>query len=262
MCDIVLKNYQESIIMRKIFTSKADDILHLSGDEHKHLSIVLRAKLNDSVVVCTGDGYDYHYTIKSFTKTETVLELQEKKINTSEPKVELTLFSAILKGDKNDYVARTCTELGVSKIYPLVTKFIQVKKDSYNNTRIKKIVNEACKQCGRGRLPFIGESVSISDLASMISDYDIVVFPYEKATQSDINTVLKKEFANIKKNKDNSQIKVAVVIGSEGGFDTEEAELLISSGAECVTLGSRILRGDTACTTVCGLVMYEIGEML
>lgn len=249
--------------MRKIFTDKIEDCLVLSGEEHKHLSIVLRAKMGDTVIVCCGDGYDYNYGIESFSKNETTLLLQDKTENFCDANIKLSLYTAILKGDKNEYVARTCTELGVTEICPLITKYIQVKSDSYKIERIKKIVLEASKQCGRGSLPIVNYPIDIAALPGKLCDYDLVIFPYEKAKDNDIKTVLASKINEFESRIDdkNDPLKVAIIIGSEGGFAEEEAELLCKANATCVTLGKRILRADTACTAVCAMVMCQLGEL-
>ncbi len=244
--------------MRKLFTEKADKILNLTGDGHKHLSLVLRARVGDEITVATGDGFDYLYTIDTITRTETVLKQTGRRENLSEPKTELTLFTAVLKGDKNESVVRACTELGVMRICPVVTEFTVAGGDSYRLERMRKIALEAAKQSGRGRVPEICAPVSFDEMVIGLSRYDRVIFPYERATETDMRQYLRRIFSG---DTHKILLKLAAIVGSEGGFSEREAAVLTESGIVPVTLGKRILRADTACITVCAAILYEAGEM-
>ncbi|MCL2062367.1 MAG: 16S rRNA (uracil(1498)-N(3))-methyltransferase [Firmicutes bacterium] len=242
--------------MRKIFVDKAEKTLVLSQEEHKHLSVVLRAKIGDELIVSAGDGFDYRYEIQQITKNQTTLNQIGKSLNKSEPNICITLYTAILKGDKNETVTRTCTELGVVHIIPFVSQFCAASASSYKLERNQKIAVEAAKQSGRGRVPRIDTPVPFSEVVSNLSGFDVVVFAYERAESACIKSFLREQFTS------KCPIKtVAVIVGSEGGFSEKEAELLYTAGVEPLTLGKRILRADTACAAVCAAVLYEAGEM-
>jgi len=244
--------------MRKLFVEKIAPFLKITQEEHKHLATVLRAKAGDSITVCCGDGYDYCYKIDSITKNETILAQQSKAKNISEPKIQLTLFSAICKSDKNETIARTCTELGVSFIQPFTSEFTQTKKESYKHERIQKIAHEAAKQSGRGKVPKIYEPIAFIDIIKQLQNqFDLVVFAFESAKENGIKSYLRNKFTNSKEIQ-----TVAAVIGSEGGFSKEEASALENIGAVPLSLGKRILRADTACTVVIAAILYEAGEMV
>lgn len=247
--------------MRKLFTEKADKIIKLAGDDHKHLSLVLRARAGDSVMVSTGDGYDYTYIVDAVSARETVLKQAGKRLNESEPaKISLTLFSAVLKGDKNDTAVRMCTELGVQKFCPIITEYSVAAQESYKAGRLRKIALEAAKQSGRGRVPEICEPVTFHEMLEKLYAYDLVLFLYERAEKPDVKTFLQEKLHNSTEHTRTVRT-VAAIVGGEGGFSEQEAGKLLDGGVTPVTLGKRILRADTACAAVCALIHYEAEEM-
>ena len=121
-------------------------------------------------------------------------------------------------------------------------------------TRWQKISEVAAKQCGRNIIPKIKPILNIKNICNLIKEYDIVLVAYENEKE---NTI-KNELQKIKKYYDDTSIKVAVVIGPEGGISEEELELLKVSGAKTITLGNRILRTETVALNVLSIIMYEL----
>jgi len=243
--------------MRKIFTNSALTHLKITGDDHKHVALVLRAKVGESLIVCTGDGYDYTYKIESISKNETALLQIDKTPNITEPTINITLFTAILKGDKNEDVVRGCTELGVKTFVPFTSEFVSAH--SYKQDRMQKIALEAAKQSGRGMVPSIKNTLDFNAMCGIVKDFDLILFFYEGEPATSIKSFLKDKF----KDSANKNIKnIAVIIGSEGGFSKKEVLALQDAGATPITMGKRILRSATAAVTACALVLYEAGQML
>jgi 16S rRNA (uracil1498-N3)-methyltransferase len=236
--------------MRKIFVSSIDgEQVSLTGDSHAHLAYALRSRVGDEVILCC-DKIDYLCRITAISKDETRLSVLSYSPNASEPSTQITLFFAILKSDKNDLVVQKCTELGVCEFVPFVSRNCERRADSLNTARLNKITEEAAKQCGRGFVPKVSEVADFSTVVRRLNDFDTIVFPYEKADKPDLKTFLS---GNVSK-------RVAVIVGSEGGFTDEEADMLCKAGATSLTLGSRIMRAETASIAVCSAVMYEFGE--
>lgn len=236
--------------MRKIFvTSIEGNNVILTGDNHAHLAYAMRSRVGDEVIVCC-DKIDYYCSITKISKNETVLHIDSYTAVTTEPDIEITLFPAILKGDKMEYVVQKTTELGVCKISLFVSKNCECRVQAVRIDRLKKIAEEASKQCGRGIIPTINEVCSFESVVDSLKNFDYVVFPYEHAQRPDL-----KEFLREQNGK-----KVAIVVGSEGGFTESEVEQMKNAGAKPVTLGSRIMRAETASVAVTSAVMYESGE--
>ena len=236
--------------MRKLFFDKInEDSVVITGDEHKHIAYSLRMRKGDALVICC-DGVDYSGKITEITKDKTFVEIVGKEKSSAEPYSEITLFFGAMKGDKNDYVVQKCVELGVKKFVPFTSDYCAVKSESIKCERLNRISLESAKQSGRGFVPTVEEVIKFNDLLDLLGEYDLVIFPYENEEDCDI-----REFVANKQHE-----RVAVIVGSEGGFSNREADELRRIAGGSVTLGSRILRADTASVAVVSALMYEWGE--
>lgn len=225
--------------------------LVLEGTEYNHLVNVMRIKPNEQVVICTGDGYDYVCEVAKISKKSAALAVVCKNKNMSELKTGLTLFQAIPKGDKMDSIVQKCTELGVKKIVPIITRYTTVALDTNKRERMKKIACESLKQCG-GAVPIvIGEVFGFSDACAHFSRYDRVIMPYER----ELAGTIKGAMSGFLRGQ-----TIALVIGSEGGFSEQEVLQAVGAGARLVTLGRRIFRADTAAICAAAAILYEAGE--
>jgi len=243
--------------MRRLFINNPQKSLVVDGDNHKHLSVVLRSRVGDSVLVCCGDGFDYNYTISSISKNSSVLELVDKVENLSEPAISVTLFHAVCKGEKNETIARMATELGLDCICPIITEFTIAKPDSYKVERLQRVALEAAKQSGRGKVPSVVAPIKFADMLTKLSNFDLTVFPYE----GECNVSLQQYLVGVFTERPHNIKTIAIIVGSEGGFSKTEAQALINANITPVTLGKRILRADTAAAMVCAIVMCAGGQM-
>ena len=124
-------------------------------------------------------------------------------------------------------------------------------------TRWQKIAESAAKQSGRNTIPEIKNIVNIEKINQLIKEYDSVIVAYENEKE---NTI-KHELLRLKeKVETNNKIKIAVVIGPEGGLEEKDVELLKQNGAKIVTLGNRILRTETVALNVLSVIMYELEQ--
>ena len=122
-------------------------------------------------------------------------------------------------------------------------------------TRWQKIAESAAKQSGRNTIPEVKDIVNIEKVNQLIKEYDSVIVAYENEKE---NTI-KHELLRLKeKIETNNKIKIAVVIGPEGGLEEKDVELLKQNGAKIVTLGNRILRTETVALNVLSVIMYEL----
>ena len=237
--------------IRRFFASPGDiagDKIFVSGEEFSHMK-VLRQKVGYKVVVCTGDGKDYEGTIIELKTDCAVVKVDDVKDNENDPTVEVTLFQALPKGDKTSLIVQKCTELGAVRIVPFLSEFTEEEK--FNRERMQRVAKEACKQCGRSLVCEVGELCGFSDMLDGLKDYDLVIMPYENAPSGRIGDVKGLRTAK----------KIAVIIGSEGGFSEREVSLAKERGAVIVSLGKRILRCETAGLVAIALIGYERGEL-
>jgi 16S rRNA (uracil1498-N3)-methyltransferase len=229
--------------------SIGDEII-VKNEELNHLKNVMRFSSGDSISIINGSKYLYLCKIKEINKNNAVLNVLEKNISNSNPITEITVYQALVKGEKLELITQKLTELGISKLVPFYTEFCQVKPNTTRIDRLNKINVEALKQSGRTQLLKITPILSFNEVLNELNKYDKVIFAYENAEKLLILEDLKD-----KKN-------IAIIIGSEGGFSKNEA-LLISSkkNVETVSLGKRILRAETSAIALSSLILFATGEL-
>lgn len=218
--------------------SKFQDSINLSPKNSHHFLKVLRIGEREKVEVCANNGI-FLAELQGVEENIVIL----KKISEVEPKneskIKVTLFQAILKGDKMDQALKQATEVGVAEIYPLILKRnvanIEQKSDK-KIQRWQKVVEAAAKQSKRDFIPKVNSPINLKNLIDNFKMKDLIV-PYESEEN--------KTLYDLK----NLSSDIALIIGSEGGFEESEIELLKANGANIITLGNRILRAETA--TVC-----------
>lgn len=237
----------------RFFTENiSEETAVLSAEDSKHVSQVLRMKPGDIAVICDGRGTDFLGRLES-SAGECVLRIIEKSANQAEPSVHLRLFQAMPKGDKMDFIVQKAVECGASEIIPFFSKRCVSRPDKKQlvkkTERWRRIAYEAAKQCGRGIIPAVGETVDISALPDMITAGNTGILFYECA-----DTPLREAVKRFSGNID-------IVIGSEGGFERGEAERLTEAGLAAVSLGKRILRCETAPIAAISILMNMTGNM-
>ncbi len=209
--------------------------------EYNHLALVLRCKVGELFTVCFNDGYDNTAQVTSVNKDTVFLDIIDTVKNKSESKFDVTLFVGVIKGDGMDLCVQKAVELGVNHIVPFVSKYTIASCETVKANRLTKISQEASKQCCRARLVNVDTAISFNQMLDKLDSFDQVLFCNERGGKNLFSMI-------------NNQAKtIAVVIGSEGGFSDEEANIL-SSKCISVSLGERILRAETACIySLCAL---------
>lgn len=210
-----------------------DGIVEIRGDEHIHLSKVLRFKSGYKLIVCDNSGLDYLCTVTNIKSDCTICTVDEVIQNETEHKTNLILLYGVIKPEKFEIGIQKAVELGVNKIIP----FFSENSDTRNVRldRLNRIALEACKQCGRAKIPEIYEPVSFDEALKMAKGLKIIA--YEKEKEKSLKEVLSAV---------NEYSEVTLVIGSEGGFTFDEVEKAKAMDFVSVTLGKRILRAETA----------------
>lgn len=223
-----------------------DDKIVVEGQEHFHISKVLRYSVFDEVLVSSFDGVEYECKIVEIKKDKTVLSILSKhKLKPSN--FNITLFQAIIKGERMEWAVEKCTELGVASIVPFLSSFTTVKKSDNKKAKLLRVAVEACKQSGRALVPQLSEVLEFDKVLDLLKNYDQIVLAYENET-APLKDVL---------NTFDAKKSIAILVGSEGGFSKEEVEKLKSLGAKSVSLGGNILRAETAAVALTCAVLYH-----
>lgn len=228
---------------------KENIVVKLDGDEFLHLSKVMRSRVGDSVTLFNGDGFDYESVVLNISKNYAEIEVKEKVVNNMIATSNVTLFQALVKGDKLSTIVQKNTELGTKEIVLFESTYSDVKVGAKNLDKQKRVVISACKQCGASTLTKIEKELKFKEMLSELKKYDKVIFAYECEQSNNISNVM-----------DNLSVKdkIAVIIGAEGGFSEDEAKQIIEAGAISTKLGNRILRAETAGIVLPGIVILSL----
>lgn len=231
--------------MARFFVTKddiTDNQITISDKDAFHIARALRMAVGDNLTVCDEDGTEYLVELTRIRDDECTASILSLGVGKTESPVHVTLFMAYPKGDKLETVVQKSVELGASEIVPFESsrciKRPAAEKANKITERLSRIAEEAAKQCGRSRLPRVAKAVKLSEVTARISDFDLTLFCYEGEGATSLRTVLE--------SYGKRDGRIAVIVGSEGGFSEEEARLITESGAKCVNLGPRILRCETA----------------
>lgn len=234
--------------MPRFFKQSIDvDNIVIDGDDARHIGRSLRMKCGEEITVCCCE-IDYNCVIRSFSDSEVYLDLVDSAPCAAEPDIDVTLFQAVPKLDKLEFIIQKAVELGVNRIVPVLSRRCISRPDEKDFAkkldRLNKIAEGAAKQSGRGIIPEVMPIISYKNAVLQMKELDSCIILYENGGKS-FDEI---EFEGKK--------SIGIVIGSEGGFDEQEVELAVNAGAESVWLGNRILRCETAPITALSILMF------
>lgn len=230
--------------MKKFFANKQNNEFIFENEELAHFNVV-RCALLEKVLCFDGTNKEYLCEVSEISKKRAKAKILEENICKKNPKVNITVFQGLIKGEKLDFVVQKLTELGISSLQVFESEFAVAKANNNKLERLNKISQEACKQCGRSIPLKIENCIKFSEMLDKLKSYDIVLFANEKNTIRDLSIL--KQYKNI-----------ALIIGSEGGFSDLEIQQIYNAGAKNFGLGSRILRAETASIAMSAIVGFMV----
>lgn len=242
--------------MRRFFLNGTiSEMMELTGTDAHHIARVLRMAVGDNVIIADENERTAKAEITAITDEVVTLSLIEYLEDDSEPTVKVRLAQCLPKSDKMEFIVQKAVELGAVSIQPVNSENCVVKytadKQAKRVERWQKIAHEAAKQCKRAAVPTVEPIITLKELLSCVDDDETVLFCYEAEDGRTLRQAL---------NTHQSE-KYTVLIGPEGGFSPEEARLCQEMGAHPVSLGSRILRTETASLAALTMVLYAHGEL-
>ena len=233
------------------------DRLQLDSDETHHCVDVMRATLGQRVVVFNGRGVEATAEIIRIGKSS--VDLKPLQVFAMPPlRCAITLAQAIPKGKNMDLIVQKATELGVSKIVPLISERTVVQLSAEEASRKvekwRQIVVEAAKQCGQSRLPEIGPPLTPRQFLAELDRYDLSLIASLQNDARSFKSILS-DFREQQRRRPSSAL---VLIGPEGDFTPAEAALAKSAGCAPVSLGPIVLRTETAAIYCLSVLSYEL----
>ena len=243
-----------------------NDTIYIKDKDVNHIKKVLRKNIEDEITICNENTkQDYLCKITNIEENEITCKILKELETNVESNIEVSIFQGLPKADKMELIIQKSVELGVHDITPIEMKRCVVKLKEKDKTkkieRWRKISEVAAKQCGRNYIPKINNIENLKEISEKIKDYDTVLVAYEEEKENTLKNELKllKKYNQEKNdNANNEKIKIAVIIGPEGGIDKEEINALEKNGAKIITLGKRILRTETVALNVLSIIMYEL----
>ncbi len=228
------------------------DITVTSSGLVNQIQNVFRLKVNDSIIIFDGSGYDYECNILNISKTNIVLKISKARESHYMPKNSIYLFVGVVKKDTFEWVVEKATELGVTNIIPIIAE--RSEKKSLNEDRLKKISIEASEQSGRGSIPVIEKIMKLEDA--------IVSLKNRSLNQSEIKKEIEiiafhTEGKFFRDENINKNIATAIFIGPEGGWSSKEILMFHENNIDIFCLGNQILRSETAVIAALSRIMFE-----
>lgn len=247
--------------MYKFFVNEEkinDNEIDIIGEDVNHIKNVLRLEIGEKIYICIKETAKcFECKIEEITKSNVKCEKLEEVLETTEANTYIHIFQGLPKADKLEFIIEKCTEIGVKEITPVAMKRSIVKLDEKDKTkkliRWQKIAEVAAKQSKRDTILKINNIINFQNIFEKITDYDILLVAYEEEIERNLKSV----FKSLKNNKN---LKVAVLIGPEGGIDETEIKLCKDNNFISVTLGKRILRTETAPLVISSNIIYELEE--
>ncbi len=230
----------------------ADERYTLTGDQHRHLSRVLRLKAGAELTLFDGRGGEYAATIEEVQRAASRVRTGDYRDVDNESPVHVRLAQGVGRGERTDYAIQKAVELGVTSIVPLLTRRGVVRLDAQRAQRRlahwRGVVVHACQQCGRNSIP---ELCSVVALEEWLRGYecgglDLILDPNSSISVADL------EYGGG---------LVTVLVGPEGGLEADEHEAARAVGFRGVSLGPRTLRTETAAVAGVTAIQLRWGDL-
>lgn len=233
--------------------ARAGDSFRISGKDHNHICNVLRMQVGDTFLVSCG-GTSSLCRLKHIEEDTVEAEILEEDYRNTELPVRFFLFQGLPKGDKLELIIQKTVELGVAGIIPVemsrcVMKLDDKKKKS-RRERWQSIAESAAKQSKRNIIPEVSDVMTYKQAMGKAAELDLFLVPYENERGM---AETREALSRIKPG-----MSVGILIGPEGGFEEKEIELARQVGGAVISLGSRILRAETAAVTAVALGMLHV----
>lgn len=223
----------------------------LEGGEARHLSQVLRIKAGETIIVFDGEGRRAPAEVLSVSRDQVSLQLG-KAFAFPPPLPAITLAQAIPKGKNMDLIVQKSVELGVAAIQPLITRHTIVQPGEGKSEKWRRSALEACKQCGQDTLPEIADPLGFEPWIARQAAAPGLKLIASLAPHT-------RSFRKVLRENPGTDL-VTFLVGPEGDFSAEEISAAINAGFVPVSLGSIILRVETATLFAISALRYEFDE--
>ena len=229
--------------------------VRITGPLLHHLRQSLRLHAGEMLSVTDDRGIRYRAEIAEVTGQALVGRIVDTTSAPAKAGASIILAQALLKGEKMDWVIQKATELGVDRIVPVLSAHSVVRpradRIEHQRARWQRIALEAAQQSERWSLPLLDEPANVAELWSRSKTAASKILLAERSSGASLTNLPLPGPGG----------EVWLLIGPEGGWEQEEAAQALQQGFVAVTLGSRILRAETAAIAAMSIVQSRLGEL-
>ncbi len=229
----------------------------ITGTLVHRLRNVLRVQPGDRVILLDNSGWEHEVELVGVSSQRIEGRVVHKSLATGEPRTKVTMYQALLKLNRFEWVLQKSTELGVVGFVPVITeRCIVGSLEEISKTKTERwwrILMEAAEQSGRGRLPTLSAALLFPTACKEAAKGGLTLIPWEEEKERSLRSVLQAA--------ERPPFSINLLIGPEGGFSPEELAQAQRYGAKPVTLGPRILRAETAGLVAASAILYELGDL-
>ncbi len=227
--------------------------LTLDGEAARYLGRALRLRPGDAVAVFNGDGNEWLATVDGFSRDTVTLSVDAALEPVPEPPLDVHLVQGVSRGERMDTIVQKATELGVSRITPVIAQHGMVKLDGKRAERRRAhwqaVAVSACEQSGRARVPVIDAPLPLNTWYG------------ESARSGQRSLLLVPSAAAAMTSLAHPGDRLCILVGPEGGLSERECEDALVAGFDGVSLGPRTLRTETAAIAAIAVAQSLWGDL-
>lgn len=203
------------------------------------LKNVFRFTVGGQVILLDNTGYEYHALVSSFEHGAVTFSIVSKEESVHVPPREVYLFCSLIKKDNFEWILEKGTELGVTEFVPIISD--RSEKKSLNMERAEKILREASEQSGRATIPRLSSPIPFEQ--AITQEFPLFAFD----PKGDVFTI----------EHTHNFSPLGVFVGPEGGWTDREIFLFKQNDVKVHTLGSLVLRAETAAIAISALILLQ-----
>jgi len=230
----------------------AGERMTLSGDAANHIARVLRLRVGDPLTLFDGRGGEYAAQVTEFQGGKVIAAVGEHHAIERESALEITLLQGIARGDRMDTIVQKATELGVTRIVPVINErsVVKITRETAHRKHAhwRAVAIAACEQCGRNRLPEIAQPQSFVDASHVDTKSSTRYIMLAPGAAVALLTAA------------SGPAPIALLIGPEGGLSPVEVDIATRAGFSACSVGPRILRTETASLAAIAVLQAIAGD--
>ncbi|GCE19479.1 16S rRNA (uracil(1498)-N(3))-methyltransferase [Dictyobacter kobayashii] len=222
---------------------------------------VLHINIGEQIILFDNSGEEFLCSITHSNRAGIEVNIEERRSGKKEPAVRIILCQGLLKSARFEFILEKGTELGVTSFVPTLCRRSMAGLEEAGPKKLQRwerIIQEATEQCGRSRIPDLQAIRPLMHTLNDIPAGALAIMPWEEEHAQSLYETLHNARQDWSQSPHQEPMTVVIFIGPEGGLTADEVDLAKRHGVRIVTLGSRILRAETAALMTVANVIYEL----